>query len=75
MIAQFNALLIMALHHGQQDPIIAHFIILKVSRLLIHVQRTHMFLCKDRKHQCVTLGFKIETLKNLDFLIWKLIHH
>ncbi len=24
MIAQFNALLIMALHHGQQDPTIAH---------------------------------------------------
>jgi hypothetical protein len=56
MIAQFNALLIMALHHGQQDPTIAHFI-LKVSRLLVHVHRTHMLLCKDRKHQCVTLGF------------------
>jgi hypothetical protein len=56
MIAQFNALLIMALHHGQQDPTIAHFI-LKVSRLLVHVHRTHMLLCMDRKHQCVTLGF------------------
>jgi hypothetical protein len=55
MIAQFNALLIMALHHGQQDPTIAHFI-LKVSRLLVHVHRTHKLLCKDRKHQCVTLG-------------------
>jgi len=26
MIAQFNALLIMALHHGRQDPTIAQFI-------------------------------------------------
>jgi hypothetical protein len=56
MTAQFNALLIMALHLGQQDPTIAHFI-LKVSRLLVHMHRTHMLLCKDRKHQCVALGF------------------
>jgi hypothetical protein len=64
MIAQFNALLIMALHHGQQDPTIAHFI-LKVSKLLVHLHRTHMLLCMDRKHQRVTLGFLCAKIKNM----------
>lgn len=48
--------LIIAIHHGHEVPIIGH-LPLKISRLVIHVQRTHVLFCKDRNQQCLTLGF------------------